>query len=358
MNVLGERIARLIRSQGPISVAQFMTFALYDSVDGYYAKRDPIGARGDFITAPEISQIFGELLGLWIVQTWRDQGCPSSARLVELGPGRGTLMADTLRAARLDPEFLASIEVVLIESSPRLREAQRQRLAQCGVPICWLDRFDEHFTERPLFLLANEFFDALPIRQFVFTEHGWCERMVETDDGGLRFALSQIPVPLHVPAERGTPVIGDVYETCPSGESITESVATVIAAQSGAALIIDYGYGSDAALGETLQAVSQHKFASVLENPGEADLSAHVDFSGLARSAERGGARAYGPVDQGALLQSLGIAARAERLIESNPDQREAIAAAVERLVSPLQMGSLFKTLAIVPKHAPAPPGF
>ncbi len=358
MNVLDERIARLIRSQGPISVAQFMTIALHDPVDGYYAKRDPIGARGDFITAPEISQIFGELLGAWIVQAWRDQGCPSPARLVELGPGRGTLMADVLRAARLGQDFLNSIDVVLIETSARLQAAQAEKLETAPVAVRWLQRLDASPADRPLFLLANEFFDALPVRQFVFTERGWYERMIGIENGHLCFVLSPMPIPLSAPAERGRPVVGDVYETCPAGESIAEQAAMLVAGQGGAALIADYGYGSDAALGETLQAVSQHNFASVLHNPGEVDLSAHVDFAALARAAERGGARAYGPLNQGALLQSLGIVARAERLTESNPQQGETIAAAVERLVSPSQMGTLFKALAILPRHAPAPPGF
>src|SRR6185503_14882246 len=169
---------------GPITVAQFMTMALHDPSDGYYATQDVIGAHGDFTTAPEISQMFGELLGLWMVQAWRDQGCPSPARLVELGPGRGTLMADALRAAKLDPKFLHSIEVVLIETSAALQEAQAETLKGSPVPIHWHDRLDESLAERPLFLLANEFFDALPIRQFVFTKRGWCERMVGIDSAG------------------------------------------------------------------------------------------------------------------------------------------------------------------------------
>jgi NADH dehydrogenase [ubiquinone] 1 alpha subcomplex assembly factor 7 len=348
----------LTETQGPISVAQFMTLALHDSALGYYATHDPVGARGDFITAPEISQVFGELLGLWCVQVWRDQGCPSPARLVELGPGRGTLMADMLHAARVDPGFLSSIEIVLIEASAALRQTQAHGPKDSPLRGRWLERFDDSLGDRPLFLLANEFFDALPIRQFVFTERGWCERMVGAgEDGELRFVLSPMPIPLDIPEERGTPRIGDVYETCSSGEAIAEQAAAIIAENGGAALLIDYGY-ADTGFGETLQAVSQHKFAYVLERPGESDLSAHVDFAALARAAERGGAKACGPVDQGIFMESLGIAARTDRLMQVNPDQRDAIASAVARLVSPQQMGTLFKALAIAPKHAPAPPGF
>jgi NADH dehydrogenase [ubiquinone] 1 alpha subcomplex assembly factor 7 len=178
-----------------------------------------------------------------------------------------------------------------------------------------------------------------------------------TEDGDLRFVLSPMPIPLDVPPERGEPRVGDIYETCPSGEAIVERIAVTIAQQGGAALIIDYGF-ANGGFGETLQAVSQHKYANVLAKPGEADLSAHVDFAALSTAAERGGAKAYGPIDQGSLLRSFGIAARAERLAQSSPNQRDDIAAAVERLTSPQAMGSLFKALAIAPRHAAVPPGF
>ncbi len=358
MNPLGQRIAQLIEAQGPISIAQFMTMAAHDPVYGYYATRDPLGAEGDFVTAPEISQMFGELLGLWCVQAWREQDCPSPARLVELGPGRGTLTADALHAARLDPEFLASIDVVLIETSAALREQQAATLAlqEAGVSIRWLDRFDESLSDRPLFLLANEFFDALPIRQFVFTERGWCERMVGLDkDGALRFALAPVATMLAIASERGLPEIGAVYETSPAAEAMVEQIADVIASKGGAALIVDYGYGADAGFGETLQAVAEHKFADVLDRPGEADLSAHVDFAALARAAEGAGAKVYGPVEQGAFLCSLGIVERAERLSRNHLQSTQT---ALDRLILPDAMGTLFKALAIVPENAPTPPGF
>jgi NADH dehydrogenase [ubiquinone] 1 alpha subcomplex assembly factor 7 len=362
VNALAERLVRLIEAQGPISVAQFMMLALHDPVHGYYATRDPIGARGDFITAPEVSQMFGELLGLCCVQAWRDQRCPSPARLVELGPGRGTLMADALRAARLDPDFLASIEVVLIETSARLRDVQALKLdgrdETVTPPIRWSNAFDDSFADRPLFLLANEFFDALPIRQFVFTDHGWCERTVGTADGKLTFGLAPAAGPLDIPPERGAPRAGDIYEVSPSGEAIVEQIASVIAKQGGAALIVDYGYGAGCGFRETLQGVAEHKFASLLENPGEADLSAHVDFAALARAAERAGAKTYGPIAQGTFLKHLGIEERSRRLTRANREQERDIAAAAERLTSADQMGTLFRALAILPARAPAPGGF
>lgn len=336
-----------------------MSIALHDPMHGYYARRDPIGSSGDFTTAPEISQIFGELLGAWMLQVWREQDAPSPARLVELGPGHGTLMADVLRMAKLDPEFLSSIQITLVETSPRLRKAQAEKLKDAPVTVYWAERFDDTLTDRPLFLLANEFFDALPIRQFVQTEYGWCERMVGLDrERNLAFALAPSSRALDIPAGCGKPRAGDIYEASPISEAITGQIAAVIARHGGAALIVDYGYGANSGFGETLQAVAGHKFASVLQNPGEADLSSHVDFAALARTAENAGAKTYGPVAQGALLGELGIDIRAERLASANPEQADNIAAAVKRLRSPEQMGTLFKALAILPKGAARPPGF
>jgi NADH dehydrogenase [ubiquinone] 1 alpha subcomplex assembly factor 7 len=357
VNALAERIAGLIAAQGPISVAQFMTLALHDPTLGYYTTRDPLGAGGDFITAPEVSQMFGELLGLWIVQAWRDQGQPSPARLVELGPGRGTMMADALRAARIDPEFLASIEVVLVEASPKLRDVQQETLKAnaAAPPIRWVDHFDDSLIDRPLFLLANEFFDALPIRQFVMTDSGWRERMVGLGaDGNLAFALSPDASALPVPSQRGLAKTGAVYEVSPAGEAVAGQIAHAIASKGGGALIVDYGYGGDAPFGETLQAVSDHAYASVLEAPGEADLSAHVNFAALSSAAEFAGARTWGPVEQGAFLCNLGIVQRAEALSRNHLQSLER---QLNRLILPEEMGSLFKALAILPKDAASPPG-
>jgi NADH dehydrogenase [ubiquinone] 1 alpha subcomplex assembly factor 7 len=358
VNALAQRIAQLIEMQGPISIAQFMTMALYDPGDGYYATHDPIGESGDFITAPEISQMFGELLGLWCVQAWRDQGCPSPARLVELGPGRGTLMADALRAARIDREFLSSIEIVLVEASDRLRKQQAETLGAvvAQTKIRRVDQFDDSCTDRPLFVIANEFFDALPIQQFAFVARGWCERMVGLDKNGqLTSALSPFAALMPIASDRGLPESGAVYETSPGGEAIVEQVARAIATRGGAALIVDYGYGARAPFGETLQGVQRHEFATLLESPGETDLSAHVDFAALARAAERARAKAYGPIEQVEFLCSLGIMERAERLSRNHLQSMDR---QLNRLIAADQMGTLFKALAVLPKTAPPPPGF
>ena len=360
MNALGLRVAGLIQAQGPLSIAQFMTMALHDPDFGYYATRDPLGAQGDFITAPEVSQIFGELLGLWIAQCWHDQGKPSPARLVELGPGRGTLMADALRAARLMPEFLAAIEIAMVESNPVLQMAQQESLKDCGMAIRWCGRFDDSLADRPLFLLANEFFDALPIRQFVKTERGWCERMVTLDSNdALAFALAPAPISgAAIPPNRDGAPPGAVYETSPASLALAGEIATIVAAHGGAALIVDYGYGSEAGFGETLQAVGGHAFKEILESPGEIDLSAHVDFAALGEEARRNGAAFHGPVGQGDFLDALGIRARAEQLAASNPGVARDIFSAVGRLIDPDQMGTLFKALAIMPRGAAKPAGF
>ena len=261
---LAQRIAALIAAQGPLSVAQFMTMALHDPNAGYYATRDPLGTCGDFVTAPEISQIFGELIGLWCVQVWRDQGSPSPARLVELGPGRGTLMADALRAARAAPDFLDAVDVALVEASPVLRATQMQRLAGCGARVRWHEQFDARLADRPFWLIANEFFDALPIRQFVCTARGWCERMiVARDDGSLAFALAPVAT-LFADGENADP--GAVREFAPAAAALAETIARAIAHHGGAALIVDYGY-EQGGFADTLQAVAPIAFGRCSTRP-------------------------------------------------------------------------------------------
>jgi SAM-dependent MidA family methyltransferase len=347
---LKARIAALIEAQGPMSVAQFMTIALLDPKEGYYATRDPIGAGGDFTTAPEISQMFGEMIGLWLVQAWSDQGCPKNPRLVELGPGRGTLMADILRTAAVAPEFLADLEVVMVEASPALQQVQADKLRGLGADIAWQPQFDDSLGDRPLFLVANEFFDALPVRQYVKTERGWCERMVTALDGELKFALAPVPAPRPtIPADRETAPDGGVYETSPASTALIEDIARIIAAKGGAALIIDYGYGEAAGFSETLQAVSGHRFADALAEPGEDDISVHVDFAALATAGKRGGAVVFGPVTQGLFLANIGITERAEQLMKANPENSRDLLTAIERLIGGDQMGALFKVLAFAP---------
>ena len=358
--VLGARIAALIEAQGPMSVAQFMTIALLDPSHGYYATRDPLGAPslskgGDFTTAPEISQMFGEMVGLWLLQAWADQGAPKNPRLVELGPGRGSLMADILRTAAVAPEFLADLDVVMIEASPVLAQIQADKLRGLHADISWQGQFDNSLGDRPLFLVANEFFDALPLRQYVKTPRGWCERMVTVGaKGELAFALAPVPLPpAAAPRGREAAPDGGVCESAPAATALIEDMARIIAARGGAGLVIDYGYGAaeiaKGGFAETLQAVGGHRFADVLAEPGEADLSAHVDFAALAHAARRGGAHVAGPVTQGAFLATIGITERAEQLMKANPDSADQVLSATERLIGSEQMGTLFKVLALTP---------
>ncbi|HWY62208.1 MAG TPA: SAM-dependent methyltransferase [Rhizomicrobium sp.] len=356
---LETRIAALIAAQGPISVAQYMTLALHDAQSGYYSTRQPFGAAGDFTTAPEISQMFGELLGLWCVQVWHDQGQPKRGRLVELGPGRGTMMSDALRAAKAAPEFLEELDVVLVEASPSLQIIQAEKLKDSGARIRWTPHFDDSLTDRPLFLLANEFFDAMPVRQYVKTGRGWCERMVVQKDGALDFALAPTPTPsAAIAASRAGAPDGGVYEVSAAATALAEAVGRVVAEKGGGALLMDYGYGAEPGFGETLQAVGGHSFADVLADPGENDLSAHVDFAALGEAAKHGGSVVYGPRGQGRFLVDLGIVGRTEQLMKANPKAAQNLFAAVERLIGPAQMGDLFKAMALLPPSAAKPPGF
>ena len=356
MAALSERIAALIAAQGPISVAQYMALALHDAESGYYATRDPFGRAGDFITAPEISQMFGEMLGLWLGQVWTDQGCPKNTRLVELGPGRGTLMADALRALKRIPGFCDQVEIVLVEASPTLREIQKARLKDSGARIRWSTHFDT--PDAPLLLIANEFFDALPIRQYVKTARGWCERMVVLNGAALDFALApQITPPAAIPASRAGAPDGGVYEISPTATALIAEIARIVASRGGAALLLDYGY-TGVGFGETLQAVRDHRPQPLLADPGASDLSAHVDFVALADVARQQGAVVFGPRDQGAFLEALGIGVRAGRLAEANPAEAGQIKRALERLTTPDEMGTLFQAMALSSAAAPPLPGF
>jgi NADH dehydrogenase [ubiquinone] 1 alpha subcomplex assembly factor 7 len=348
MNALGGRIAALIAAEGPLSVAQFMSICQFDSQGGSYTAR--VGIGRDFITAPEISQSFGELCGLFLAQCWLDQKSPARPRLVELGPGRGTLMRDALRAiSAVVPQFLEGAEVALVEASPALAAAQRETLkAYAG--ITWHGRFSEALADRPLFLIANEFFDCLPVHQYVKTERGWCERQVTVKDGALAFGLNPVP------EASGRAPGGGVYEVSPAALALAAEIGRAVAAQGGTALFIDYGYDT-AGFGETLQAIAEGRPVEVLDKPGEADLSAHVDFPALAAAAQAGGATVHGPVSQCNFLAALGIGPRAERLMTANPKQAREIAVAVDRLVNPAGMGTLFKALALTPPEV-TPPGF
>ena len=352
MTDLARILARRIAATGPLSVADYMAECLLHPAHGYYSTRDPFGAGGDFTTAPEISQMFGEMIGLFLAQCWLDQGQPDAFALAELGPGRGTLMADILRATRAVPGFWDAAKVHLVEASPTLRQIQRDRLPDRDVT--WLEAAAD-LPDMPLFLVANEFFDALPIRQFQRAEPGWHERQVGLRDDVLTMGLSA-PAPLAMLAHRlDDTAPGDLVELCPAAPAIVETIANRIAARGGVALIIDYGDWHS--LGDTLQALRAHHPEDPLANPGQADLTAHVDFEALAQAAT---GVAHTPMTpQGVFLERLGITARAQALAAklSGPALDNHIAAH-RRLTHPSEMGTLFKTLALNPNVAPLPPGF
>lgn len=354
-DTLRDELRRLIEIEGPMPVDRYMALCLGHPLHGYYMTRDPLGARGDFTTSPEISQMFGELLGLWAAEVWRMMGAPARLVLAELGPGRGTLMADVLRAAKAVPAFARAIELHLVETSPVLTARQRQALANRDVT--W-HRSMASVPDGPAIVLANELFDALPVRQFVRAGGGWRERLVGLDEGGgLRFGLASEAEPAaRFPAEAE----GAVREMSPAGLELAQTLASRLAAQGGACLVIDYGHDGDRP-GDTLQAVKDHAFADPLAEPGEADLTAHVDFHALARVALGAGAAVHGPAPQGVFLRALGIDARADALARAAPDAAAAVKAAALRLTdagSPRAMGALFKAMALADPALPALPAF
>ncbi|MEX0839742.1 MAG: SAM-dependent methyltransferase [Parvibaculum sp.] len=352
---LASHIARLIEETGPIPLSQYMALALGHAEHGYYMTRDPLGMRGDFITAPEVSQMFGELIGLCLADAWMAQGAPAPFALAELGPGRGTLMADALRAIRAVSGMVDAVEIHFVETSPVLREAQKKRVPQAT----WHDSV-ETLPARPLFLIANEFFDALPIVQYQRTERGWCERYIGLSEGRLAPVLAPIPLvnDKSFPAAMRAAPIGAIAEIAPASAAIAETISSRIVAHGGAALVIDYGH-TRSAPGETLQALRGHEYADPFDAPGEADLTAHVDFEALARAVRAGGAAAYGPAEQGAFLRALGIEARAATLCNQATEiQARNIETSLQRLTASGEMGSLFKVLGIAPRGAQAPAGF
>jgi NADH dehydrogenase [ubiquinone] 1 alpha subcomplex assembly factor 7 len=351
---LKAKLARRIAAGGPITVAEFMTACLHDPDHGYYATRPAIGAEGDFITAPMISQMFGELIGLWAVECWTQMGRPAPFRLIEMGPGDGTLMGDILRAARLAPDFLAAAELWLVETSAPLRALQQRALADRAPQ--WAASLDEVPEGASMLLVANEFLDCLPARQFVRTGTGWAERMVGADgDGDLLFGLSAAPEAL-IPAPLRDAPAGSVVEVSTAQANLGRLVGERIARDGGAALFIDYGR-AEPGVGDTLQALQNHRKVDGLATAGEADLTVHADFPAFADAARAARAEATPIVTQGDFLRALGVEARAEALMQARPDQAETLARQLHRLTAPEAMGTLFKAVAI---HSPglAPPGF
>ena len=349
---LGQLIARRIALTGPITVAEFMAEALSHPRLGYYRKATPVGAGGDFTTAPEISQIFGELVGAWLAERWIAMGRPQPVSLVELGPGRGSLMADALRATRGVAGFHDAVDLHLVEINEPLRSLQAAALSP--VKPTWHARLDS-VPEGPMLLVANEFFDALPVRQFEKTEKGWVERMVglAVDGQTLRFALAPGITPFARLLPDGS--VGAQAEISEAGQMIAAAIGRRLQRHGGWALIIDYG-DERAGRVASLQGVRGHRGADALERPGETDLSTHVDFAALAKAS---GLPSFGPVGQGEFLRRLGALQRAAALkVRASEAQRQAIDAALARLIEPDQMGRLFRVMAVGDEKSGAPAGF
>jgi NADH dehydrogenase [ubiquinone] 1 alpha subcomplex assembly factor 7 len=359
MNALEREIRSLIEQEGPIPVSRYMALCLAHPEYGYYTTRDPLGLAGDFTTAPEISQMFGELIGVWCAEVWRLMGAPPRVILAELGPGRGTLMKDALRAAKVMPGFRDAVDLHFVETSPVLQERQREALRGDVASIAWHGDAN-NLPQGPLIAIGNEFVDALPIDQFEKKTGRWHERKIGLGgDGGLAFGLNPVALPEfeNTLPQRLTPApdgaILERRELKPLAE-----IAARIDRHGGAALLIDYGHAGTG-FGDTLQAVAGHDYAEPLETPGEADLTAQVDFEALAGLAT-GNLRAFGPVTQRDFLRQLGIEARAEILQRNaKPEMRAEIAAALSRLTGPAPgMGDLFKALAFAHSNLPPLPGF
>lgn len=338
MTPFARQIRELVALEGPLTVERYMGLCLAH----YYASRDPLGSGGDFITAPEISQMFGELIGLWAAEVWRMMGGPDRVHWVELGPGRGTLSADALRAAQSIPAFREALDVHLVETSSSLRQRQKEALAGCRNPVTWHDAVDT-LPDGPMIVVANEFFDALPVRQLVGTSEGWHERCVGLDsDGALCFGLVPMDGNLLSP-----PTGHNMMEIPAMGIGIMRHLADRVSRQSGAALVIDYGYAGPIS-GDSLQALRRHSYVDPLTSPGEVDLTTHVDFQYLASAAFEAGAVIHGLAGQGSFLQMLGIDFRASTL-KKNARDASAIDIALNRLIGKGEagMGELFKVMAI-----------
>jgi NADH dehydrogenase [ubiquinone] 1 alpha subcomplex assembly factor 7 len=357
---LQSEIKKLIKSSGPMPVWRYMELCLMHPQHGYYLSRDPLGREGDFTTAPEVSQMFGELLGLWAASVWKAIGSPPVLRLTELGPGRGTMMADAMRAMRVLPPLYQALSIHLVEVNPVLRKKQQATLSGSR-DVSWHDTIDD-VPDGPAIIFANEYFDVLPIHQAVKRETGWHERIVEVDDSGkLAFGVAAEPIPrfevLLSPLVRAAP-LGAVFEWRPDTEIMR--ITSRVRDQDGAALLVDYGHvRSD--VGDTFQAIARHTFADPLKNPGQADVTAHVDFQALARAADDLGARVHGPVTQGEFLTRLGIETRAMTLMaKATAEIAEDIAGAMQRLVGGGRggMGQMFKVLAVSEPNLTSLAGF
>ncbi len=356
MTDLNEHLIKLIKLHGPIPVSSYMTEALTNPKYGYYVNQNPFGKSGDFITAPEVSQMFGELIGLWFADLWLKMDRPLKVHLIELGPGKGTLMADIIRVLDVLPEFLGVIDLHFVEASPQLIEVQKEKFHDFPGNKSWHETVKSALTaanadDEVTFIIANEFFDALPIRQFQKGDLGWHERMITVNekDDGLTFMLSPFPVQdVKLPENLKAADLHSIIEISPMAEYLTAMIAEHFKDHSGAALFIDYGY-NDYRTGETLQAIEKHKYANIFEKPGYADISAHVNFRKLLDIAGHLGVKTLGPTTQNEFLSAMGIEERVRILTQTaTPEQKQDILGALVRLVAKDEMGTLFKVIGII----------
>ena len=362
---LEDKLKHRIREAGPISVAEYMTICLLDPVQGYYPTRDPLGADGDFITAPEISQMFGEVLGLWCVQSWIDLGRPETLHLIEYGPGRGIMMSDMLRAASLDPGFKAAVQVWLIEASAALEAVQGRTLGAAGVAVQWAARLED-IPAGPSLIIGNEFLDCLPIQQLICDDpfagkDGWVERRVGMDaEDRLCFVKVDVPAAAiltnRLPEGAGEARKDDLLEICPSVAQIVDSLSARFESHPGRALFIDYG-PEDTEFGDTLQALKRHEKVGVFSDPGNTDLTARVDFAALSETAQAASIIASTAVPQREFLSKLGLEMRAVALIRAKPDAKPVLARQLHRLTDAAEMGELFKAMCLSSPGLPAPLG-
>ncbi|MEM9472366.1 MAG: class I SAM-dependent methyltransferase [Pseudomonadota bacterium] len=358
-SALGSIIAEMIRADGPMPVDRYMALALGHERHGYYMGRDPFGRAGDFITAPEVSQMFGELIGIWCAAGWQMMDAPAKWNLIELGPGRGTLLADLVRACSVMPGLREGMSVHLVDMSPALKTMQSETLKRVGIEATWHDRLED-VPEAQSLIIANEFFDALPVSQLQKQAGAWHERVIGLADGDrLAFGVARDPVaPALVPPWAADAADGDVVELSPARDAVAREIGRRITRDMGAALIIDYGH-TRSAVGDTLQAIRKHQFADVLAQPGAADITSHVDFEALSEAVAADGGKPYGPVMQGDFLIRMGLKEREEMLrARADARQRIRLSKGAQRLVSGNQMGQLFKVLAVTHPDMPKPAPF
>ncbi|MFA4995112.1 MAG: SAM-dependent methyltransferase [Bdellovibrionales bacterium] len=346
MNALENVIRDIIATQGAISMAAYMELAMMHPVYGYYRTHEPLGREGDFITSPEVSQLFGEMLGVWCVEAWKEIGSPDSFALVEFGPGRGTMMQDILRSTAKVGGFHAAKKLYLVDSNETLRKLQQEALKDYAPQ--YIDDISQ-IPQMPVLIIANEFLDALPVRQFEKTFQGWAERMVTVENGALTMALRPLTEMENklIPPTRSGAMPGAVFEFSPQAQSLVRELSREIVSRKGAMLLIDYGYMIPSG-SSTVQAVSRHAATDVFERPGEVDLTVHIDFAALSRAASEGGARVSQVVGQGEFLKNCGIEIRANSLKTHATDKQAIeIDSALGRLIDDEQMGSLFKVIEI-----------